>query len=182
MALSAGLLKNLKSSTLRLGKGFLFPFPARILLVVTMCLLYWLLLHFLSAETFILLGIALSFVIPAIWTSQHVLEINLLQKYYQRVLVIMGFKIGKKNTFENFGGVGIEYILVPAGKHPSGEASRSESNHRSLKMFVAYARFDEAAVEIIRDPNKEEVARKVAELFPSWPIVDLNEEPPYSQG
>ncbi len=155
----------------RIDCGRLIPGLYTLVASMIMALAYFGIFLHTSPTLFIIFGIILSPILPILWTTRTIIEINPTEKYSWEFYWILGLKIGDKVYYE-----GIEKIYV----NEVGMSRRMTSygGHVSTERFSEYVGFikfsDGTTLELDRKRNKTKVLQgltRVAKKL-NTPLID----------
>ena len=103
---------------IKIRKSRSVPYALRILGTVALTAFFGFLLNQLDEQTFIMTAIAVSPLLPLLWMSVKVLEINDDKKYWWTYHWILGYKWGKKIPYPSISHLKIESKLIQPRRRP----------------------------------------------------------------
>jgi hypothetical protein len=103
---------------IKIRKSRSVPYILRILGTVALTASFGYLLDHLDEQAFIPAAIALSPLLPMLWMSVQILEINDDENYWWKYHWILGYKYGRKITYEKLDHMSLEKIMVKPKRQP----------------------------------------------------------------
>lgn len=97
---------------IKIRKSRIVPYGWRITGTVMMTILYGWLLQNVEEQLFITLAIALSPLLPILWMSFYVLEINDDARYWWKYAWVLGFRFGQKHPYNRIAYIALREKLI----------------------------------------------------------------------
>ncbi len=147
--------------SVRIDKGRLIPVAFGFAGTFLLFLLYKFLYENLTMYPFIGLGILFSPILPILWTSRTIYEINPVKKIRHEFIWIMGNKIGKPVPY-----LEIEKVYVNKIKMSQRMTSwGGQTNTARFYEYVGYVKFsDGIKSELVRDRELKFVIEKMKKI------------------
>lgn len=138
----------------RLGKGKAIPLGIRIGTLALLVYLFIFLRENLDMTSFIITGVLVSPVLPAMWTAQRIIEIDNENKKIHRYWWILGRKFGKNDPFRIVNKVVLE--SMHSSKIPTEE------------IYIGYLVIDDQVrIGLTRSREKDQLLTKLEKVAES---------------
>lgn len=105
-------------ASIKIRKSRSVPYLLRIAGTVALTAAFGYLLDHLDERTFIPVALAISPLLPMLWMSVQVLEVNDDEKYWWKYHWILGYKYGKKIKYASLDHMSLEMIMVQPKRQP----------------------------------------------------------------
>ena len=105
-------------ASIKIRKSRSVPYLLRIAGTVALTAAFSYLLDHLDEQTFIPVALAISPLLPILWMSVQVLEVNDDERYWWKYHWILGYKYGKKIKYTSLDHMSLEMIIVQPKRQP----------------------------------------------------------------
>ena len=147
--------------SVRISRGRVVPlafcFVGTLLVFVT----YLYIFDTFNELTFIVLGIIISPILPIIWTTRYITEINPIKKYVHEYVWLMGGKVGKPESFDS-----IEKTFINSVNTAQRMTSYGGNvNTARYLEFIGFVKLDNGEkIELMRDTDEDYVFEKMEKI------------------
>ena len=154
--------------SVRIDKGRTVPIAFSFIGTFLLFLSFNFMFEHLSILPFSIIGILISPILPIMWTTRKILEINPNEKYVFKFIWMMGRKFGKRERFER-----IEKLYV--------SKVRLSQRMTTTPEFHEYIGFillsNEMRMQLVRDKEKDFVFEKMNKIAGklNMPLLDPTE-------
>ncbi len=147
--------------SIRISKGRVIPVAFCVVGTFLLFFVYEFLYENVNEVMFIILGIVISPILPLMWTSRTIVEINPREKYIHKFVWLMGKKTGKPKSF---GGIEKTYINAVTTSQRMTPRQKT-TNTGGLKEYIGFLLLEDGRkIELIRDEDPDYVFEKMEKI------------------
>jgi hypothetical protein len=146
---------------IRIGKGRVLPIAFSLVGTIALFGIFIFMFEQLPKVGFIIGAIVISPLLPLMWTSRYIIEIDPDEKYIWEYIWLMGKKIGRPISYASIEKIYINKVKMSQRMTSWGGQVRTNKTNE----FVGFIKFESGkTVELIREQEKEFVFEELAKI------------------
>ncbi|MDH5609631.1 MAG: hypothetical protein OEY56_09125 [Cyclobacteriaceae bacterium] len=145
----------------RIAQGKAVPLPFRFAGTLVILMLFVGMHAYLAMHVFVLMAMVVSSLLPALWSSVFILEIDPANHIIHEYVWVMGRKFGKKRPLPPLGRIYVNQVKTSRHMHSYGGSTLQLKGYECVG-FLKFS--NEETLELIREEDCEFVVKSLSKI------------------